>query len=167
MTYFPYMYYMCTCTITLLVLMYMWCRHAGTLVTCPVYMMIDIGPKIDFNLTKFLYCLPVPISMQPKSYWSFSWIFVCVQYSLHVYCMVEELSWVHMLKKVQYCKITYFCWDFISRFCHIVFLQQSKIRIGRVVIENSIFSYSRVLFDRDHTCHNILAKILKIKPTRK
>jgi hypothetical protein len=57
----------------------------------------------------------------------------------------------HWPKKtpIKYCKITYFRWDFTSRFCHIVSLQQSKIRIfGRVVIENPIFSYSLVLFSR-------------------
>jgi hypothetical protein len=38
-----------------------------------------------------------------------------------------------------YCKITYFFWDFISCFCHVVSLQQSKIRVyGRVLIENPL-----------------------------
>jgi hypothetical protein len=62
------------------------------------------------------------------------------------------------------CKITYFRWDFISHFCHIVSLQQCKIHVfGRVVIENplNIFIFagfisaiithswkSRVLFSR-------------------
>jgi hypothetical protein len=33
-------------------------------------------------------------------------------------------------------KITYFCWDFILRFCHIASLQQSKICVyGRVAME--------------------------------
>jgi hypothetical protein len=44
-----------------------------------------------------------------------------------------------------YCKITYFRWDFISRFCHIV----SKIRVfGRVVIENplNIFLFAGFIF---------------------
>jgi hypothetical protein len=29
----------------------------------------------------------------------------------------------------RYCKITYFCWDIILRFCHIVSLQQSKFLV--------------------------------------
>jgi hypothetical protein len=48
-----------------------------------------------------------------------------------------------------YCKITYFRWDFISRFYHIVSLQQSKIRVfGRVVIENplNIFIFAGFIF---------------------
>jgi hypothetical protein len=46
---------------------------------------------------------------------------------------------VILLLVFAYCKITYFQWDFISRFCHIVSLQQSKIHIfGRVVIENPL-----------------------------
>jgi hypothetical protein len=49
-----------------------------------------------------------------------------------------------------YCKITYFYFcDFIWSFCHIVSLQQSKIRIfGMVVIENplNIFIFTGFIF---------------------
>jgi hypothetical protein len=49
-----------------------------------------------------------------------------------------------------YCKITYFRWDFISRFCHIVSLHQSKICVfGRVVIENPLDIFI-VLFSRSY-----------------
>jgi hypothetical protein len=49
-------------------------------------------------------------------------------------CYSEILRKIKLLKKVpvfkiEYCKITYFRWDFISCFCHIVSLQQSKIRV--------------------------------------
>jgi hypothetical protein len=66
--------------------------------------------------------------------------------------------------KYMYCKITYFCWDFILHFCHIVSLQQSKIRIfGRVVINRKPFKYFHIhgFHFRDHTT------LAKIKHTQK
>jgi hypothetical protein len=55
-----------------------------------------------------------------------------------------------------YCKMTYFRWDFISRFCHIVSLQQSKIHVfGRVAIENhlNIFIFVGCIFPRENKTH--------------
>jgi hypothetical protein len=34
-----------------------------------------------------------------------------------------------ILRIFAYCKITYFRWDFILRFCHFVSLQQFKIQL--------------------------------------
>jgi hypothetical protein len=65
-------------------------------------------------------------------------------------CMRSVGSCCFSLKsKNGYSKITYFRWDFISRFCHIVSLQQSKIHIyERVVIENplNIFIFTGFIF---------------------
>jgi hypothetical protein len=86
-----------------------------------------------------------------------------------VVCSNLELSKLTYVVKIflhpdivqfNYCKIIYFCWDFISRFCHIVSLQQRKIRYyGTVVIENPLNICGFYFHD-----HNTLAKI---KPTQK
>jgi hypothetical protein len=54
--------------------------------------------------------------------------------------LVQLSQWIRIFfHQSTYCEISYFRWDFISRFCHIVYLEHSKIRIyGRVAIENPL-----------------------------
>jgi hypothetical protein len=69
---------------------------------------------------------------------------------------IQYTIWPEVPSFGWYCKITYFRWDFISHFCHIVSLQQSKICIyWRVVINRKPFKYFHIrwFYFCDHYPH--------------
>jgi hypothetical protein len=72
-----------------------------------------------------------------------------------------------LILQYRYCKITYFRWDFISCFSHMVSLQQYIY--GRVVIENpfsfNIFLFTGFIFMIIQLCNTL--DLVKIKPMRK